>query len=130
MPRPSFRVKEEDRQLVRSMAALGLRQEQIAKTVGLRSPKTLRKHFGRELQVLGQYLERFGTIDLRKLDEASLPKSLSILGLEGSREGCSGLWVFKHRIQPVSSERREKWVGELEVKFPCWVSRAERAHVG
>ena len=50
MSRPSFRVKEEDRQLVRSMAALGLRQEQIAKTVGLRSPKTLRKYFRRELQ--------------------------------------------------------------------------------
>ena len=49
MPRPSFRVKEEDRKLVRSLAALGLRQDQIAETVGLRSPKTLRKHFRREL---------------------------------------------------------------------------------
>src|SRR4051794_177902 len=80
----------------------------------------------RDREVLGQYLERFGTIDLRKVDEASLPKSLLILGLEGSRDGCSGLWVFKHRIEPVSSERREKWVGELEVKFPCWVSRATK----
>jgi hypothetical protein len=49
MPRPSFRVKEEDRKLVRSLAALGLRQEQIIETVGLRSPKTLRKHFRAEL---------------------------------------------------------------------------------
>src|SRR5437764_412551 len=49
MARPSFRVKEEDRKLVRSMAALGLRQDQIAETVGLRSPKTLRKHFRRQL---------------------------------------------------------------------------------
>src|SRR3954454_19501460 len=49
MPRPSFRVKEEDRKLVRSMGALGLRQDQMAETVGVRSPKTLRKHFRREL---------------------------------------------------------------------------------
>jgi hypothetical protein len=49
MPRPSFRVKEEDRKLVRSLAALGLRQDQIIETVGLRSPKTLRKHFRAEL---------------------------------------------------------------------------------
>jgi hypothetical protein len=42
-------VKEEDRKLVRSLAALGLRQEQIIETVGLRSPKTLRKHFRAEL---------------------------------------------------------------------------------
>ena len=34
---------------MRSMAVLGLRHEQIAKTLGLRSPKTLRKHFRREL---------------------------------------------------------------------------------
>ena len=49
MPRPSFRVKEEDRKLVQSLAALGIRQDQIAETVGVRSPKTLRKHFRREL---------------------------------------------------------------------------------
>src|SRR5436305_7245249 len=49
MPRPSFRVEEEDRKLVRSLGALGLRQDQIAETVGLRSPKTLRKHFRGEL---------------------------------------------------------------------------------
>ena len=49
MPRPSFRVKDGDRKLVHSLAALGLRQEQIAESVGLRSPKTLRKHFRTEL---------------------------------------------------------------------------------
>lgn len=49
MSRPSFRVKDSDRKLVRSLAALGLRQEQIAESVALRSPKTLRKHFRTEL---------------------------------------------------------------------------------
>ena len=50
MPRPSFQVKDEHRKLVRSLAALGLRQDQIAGVVGVRSPKTLRKHFRAELK--------------------------------------------------------------------------------
>jgi hypothetical protein len=49
MSRPSFCAKDRDRKLVHSLAALGLRQEQIAESVGLRSPKTLRKHFRKEL---------------------------------------------------------------------------------
>ena len=49
MPRPSFKATRDQRKLVKSMAALGLRQEQIATTIGLRSPKTLRKHFRQEI---------------------------------------------------------------------------------
>ena len=45
MPRPSFKATAEQRKLVKSLAAVGLRQEQICAMVGLRSPKTLRKHF-------------------------------------------------------------------------------------
>jgi hypothetical protein len=49
MPRPSFRPTPEQRNLVRMLAALGLRQEWICERLGLRSPKTLRKHFSEEL---------------------------------------------------------------------------------
>ena len=49
MPRPSFKASREQRKLVKSLAALGLRQEQIVTTIGLRSPKTLRKHFRQEI---------------------------------------------------------------------------------
>jgi hypothetical protein len=49
MPRPSFRATPEQRKLVRSLAAVGLRQEWIGEMLGLRSPKTLRKHFREEL---------------------------------------------------------------------------------
>ena len=50
MPRPSFEASREQRKLVKSLAAVGLRQEQIATTIGLRSPKTLRKHFRQEIR--------------------------------------------------------------------------------
>src|SRR4051795_12394354 len=35
--------------MVKSLSAMGLRQEDISNMVGLRSPKTLRKHFRQEL---------------------------------------------------------------------------------
>jgi hypothetical protein len=49
MPRPNFRPTPEQRKLVRSFAAIGLRQEWMCARLGLRSPKTLRKHFSEEL---------------------------------------------------------------------------------
>ncbi len=49
MPRPSFKATREQRKLVKSLAALGLLQDQIATSVGIRSPKTLRKHFCKEI---------------------------------------------------------------------------------
>ena len=49
MSRPSFRPTKDQRKLVRSLAAIGLRQEHIAQVVGVRSPKTLRKHFREEI---------------------------------------------------------------------------------
>jgi hypothetical protein len=49
MPRPSFCPTAEKRKLAKAGAALGLRQEQICVLVGIRSPKTLRKHFRAEL---------------------------------------------------------------------------------
>jgi hypothetical protein len=49
MPRPSFKPTPEQRKLVRSLAAVGLRQEWICERLCLRSPKTLRRHFRAEL---------------------------------------------------------------------------------
>src|SRR4051794_6088878 len=42
---------EEMRRRVRTLAGFGLRQAQICAMVGIRSPKTLRKRFPRELSV-------------------------------------------------------------------------------
>ena len=49
MPRPSFRPTAEQRKMVKSMAAVGLTHEQMATAIGIRSPKTLRKHFRKPL---------------------------------------------------------------------------------
>jgi hypothetical protein len=49
MARPTFTPTPEHRSLVKSMAGLGICHEDIAKRVGIRSPKTLRKHFREEL---------------------------------------------------------------------------------
>jgi hypothetical protein len=47
--RKKFEPDPAQRQLVKSLAALGGRHEEIAAQVGLRSAKTLRKHFRTEL---------------------------------------------------------------------------------
>ena len=49
MARPRFVATVEQRKMVRSMAAYGMPQEDIALCVGLRSAKTLRRHFREEL---------------------------------------------------------------------------------
>jgi hypothetical protein len=53
MARPSFVPTGENRKTVRSMAAFGTLQEEIARFLGLRSAKTLRRHFRVELDQSG-----------------------------------------------------------------------------
>jgi hypothetical protein len=49
MPRPKLKPSEEQRKRVKALSAVGIPQEQIARQIGVRSPKTLRKHFREEL---------------------------------------------------------------------------------
>jgi len=49
MPRPRLNPTEEQRKLVKSLAAYGVRQSDIARMINIRSPKTLRKYFRQEL---------------------------------------------------------------------------------
>jgi hypothetical protein len=53
MARPKFVPTEFQRRTVKSLTAIGINHEGIARLVGLRSPKTLRKHFREEL-ILGE----------------------------------------------------------------------------
>jgi hypothetical protein len=53
MARPAFRPTEEQTHLVKGMSSFGIRQQYIATWVGLRPPKTLRKHFREELDMGG-----------------------------------------------------------------------------
>ena len=47
MARPKFKPTDANRTTVRSLAAYGTKHEEIAKIIGLRSAKTLRKHFAK-----------------------------------------------------------------------------------
>jgi hypothetical protein len=49
MARPPFQPTDEQRKLVKSLAALGLKRHEIARLIGLRSPKTLLKRLRAEL---------------------------------------------------------------------------------
>ena len=49
MPPKRNQPTPERRNQVKALAGFGLRQEEICAIVGLRSPKTLRRHYGREL---------------------------------------------------------------------------------
>ena len=49
MPRPNLKPTEEQRALVKTFAAVGTSHTDIARKIGIRSPKTLRKPFHEEL---------------------------------------------------------------------------------
>lgn len=49
MPRPRLRPTDEQRRMVKSMSAMGIRQDEIARKLDIRSAKTLRVHFRDEL---------------------------------------------------------------------------------
>ena len=51
MSRPQFTPTKDQRDIVKSMAAMGIPHEDIARKIGVRSPKTLRKHFRDELDL-------------------------------------------------------------------------------
>ncbi len=49
MPRPRLKPTAEQRRMVKGMAAMGIKQQNIARMFDIRSPKTLRKFFRQEL---------------------------------------------------------------------------------
>src|SRR5437660_542087 len=49
MARPRFKPISAQRYMAKTLAALGVPHDHIAHRVGLRSPKTLRRHFRKEL---------------------------------------------------------------------------------
>jgi len=51
MARPQLNPTKEQRDIVKSMAAMGTPHQDIALKIGIRSPKTLRKYFRQELDL-------------------------------------------------------------------------------
>ncbi len=51
MARPKFVPTDEQRRTAKTLSAYGIKQEGVARVLGLRSLKTLRKHFREELDL-------------------------------------------------------------------------------
>jgi hypothetical protein len=51
MPRPSVKPTEQSRRIAKTMATCGMKQEDIATALNIRSAKTLRKHYRQELKL-------------------------------------------------------------------------------
>ena len=71
-------------------------------------------------QVLGQYQERFGAYSGGSA-QSRFAESLLILGLEGSRDETSTLWVFKDQ-KGVGACGQAPEVGRVESEFAVWMS--------
>jgi hypothetical protein len=80
MARPKITVTDAKRRQVKSMTALGIRQEDIAKLLEM-TPKTLRKHFRRELDL--------GAIEAN----AKVLESLFEMATSGKNTAATIFWV-------------------------------------
>jgi hypothetical protein len=81
MSRPKFRVTDQHRTTVKSLAAYGTKHEDIAKMIGLRSTKTLRKHFQEELAR--------GSIEAT----AQVGQTLYQMATSGQEPACTIFWM-------------------------------------
>jgi transposase len=81
MPRPRFETNEEQRRLVKNFSACGVSQEQIARRLGIRSAKTLRKHFREELDR--------GSLDAN----TSVAQTLYKMATSGNHPAATFFWL-------------------------------------
>jgi hypothetical protein len=80
MPRPPLKPTEEQRRMVKSMGAVGIPHEDIGRKIGIRSPKTLRKHFRDELDL--------GIIDANY----KVSKTLYEMAISGDEPSATIFW--------------------------------------
>jgi hypothetical protein len=81
MSRPRFKPTTDQRKLVHSLAAIGVRQEHISAAVGIRSPKTLRKHFSKDIEK--------GTAEAM----ATLMATAYAMAISGNHPGVTTFWL-------------------------------------
>jgi len=86
MPRLQLKPTDEQRRLVRSMAAVGVPHEDIARKIGIHSPKTLRKHFREELDI--------GMIDANY----KVGKTLFEMATGGDEVAATIFWVKTRKL--------------------------------
>jgi hypothetical protein len=112
MSRPSFQPRQEQEKLVKSLSALGLPQEQICALVGMRSPKTLRKHFREALNE--------GAAEA----EAAVMRTAYAMATSGK---CLSMTLFWNKCQRLRSEDQERQ--EEEQERAAALERSQRLRV-
>jgi hypothetical protein len=93
MSRPSFQPKQDQRKLVKSLTALWLPQEHICALLGMRSPKTLRKHFHEALKQ--------GAAEA----EAAVMRTAYEMATSGK---CLSMTLFWNKCQRLRSEDQQR----------------------
>jgi len=81
MPRPKLRPTDQQRLQVKSLAASGFCHEKIANFIGVRSPKTLRKYFRKELD--------FGALEAN----ATVAKTAYEMATSGEHPDMTKYWL-------------------------------------
>ena len=81
MPRPKLNPTEMQRSQVRALAACGVPEKTIARWVGVRSEKTVRKHFRQELA--------FGALEAN----ANVANKAYEMAVSGKHPGMTRFWL-------------------------------------
>ena len=93
MPRRQFKPTPEQRKQVRTLAAVGTPQQDIARIIGIRSEKTLRRHFRDELDLSG--IEATARVKMTLFEMATKEKKVEAIRL----------WMKIHRGFEHASDR-------------------------
>ena len=110
---------EEQRRKVKALAGFGVRQEEICAIIGLRSPKTLRKRFGRELEL--------GVVEAR----AQVTQAAFKLATSGSDPASTMFWLkcrARWGVKDPESEVREEVYNIIDWEPDPEEPEAEDAH--
>ena len=112
MPRPAFVPTPEQRKTVRSMAAMGMPQNEIAACIGLRSPKTLRRHFRNELDT--------AAIEAN----VRIARSLYEMATAGKNTAAAIFWL---KTRGGGAWREHSSAGQRVIELPNFVVTPEKA---
>jgi len=104
MARPSFVPNEKSRRQVKSMSALGMKQEEMATLLEI-TPKTLRKHFRSELDR--------GGVEAN----AEVMRSLYKMATSGKNTAATIFWVKTRCAAPERRDRVEEGAVPIVVRL-------------
>ena len=105
MPRPKFKPTDDQRELVKNLSALGIPQDDICTLVAIRSAKTLRKHFRRELN--------------RGMTEANVKVGQTLFRMATSGQNLQAtLFWMRTRSRTESRVRQTKAIFEVSTYQP------------